>query len=424
MELNTLHGREMFKVVETFSGIGAQAKALERIGNEHCVINTCEWDINAIIAYCQIHNNGIDISKYSLISDEEIEDFLAGMTLSLDGKKPASKTAILRLSTDFKRVLYTAIKETKNLVSITDVKGADIEEGIDLLTYSFPCQDLSMCGYWHGNKSGISRDAHNRSGMLWEVERILKEMNEEGRELPHFLVMENVTNILSTTHKEDFDDWKNTLNKLGYYNKIYRLNAKNFGVPQKRERAYMISILINNDIAKHMMLEQYFYDRNLEDIAVANKYASREFLLKDVLRLDYSNPRYKEEAELSQPNDTPSREKIYQENDMLYNGIEINEIKVNTVTTKQDRNPNSGLITYNSGREGKAKWRYLTPRECFMLMGFDEMDYDKAISYNPDFSRSKLLTTEKMVKMAGNSICVDVLEAIFRQIYEINDMIF
>ena len=56
--------------------------------------------------------------------------------------------------------------------------GSDIPDNIDLFTYSFPCQDLSLCGCWHGNKSGIARDAHNRSGMLWEVERILLEMND------------------------------------------------------------------------------------------------------------------------------------------------------------------------------------------------------------------------------------------------------
>ena len=94
------------------------------------------------------------------------------------------------------------------------------------------------------------------------------------------------------------------------------------------------------------------------------------------------------------------------------------------MTTKQDRNPNSGLITYNSHRDGKAPWRYLLPRECFMLMGFDEEDYDRAVSINPDYCRGrKLLTNEKMIKMAGNSICVDVLEAIFKQIYEIRELL-
>ena len=313
----------MFKVVETFSGIGAQAKALERIGIEYEIINTCEWDVNAMLAYCQIHKGGINTDRYANIPDVEIDEYLKALTLSMDGKKALTDKVYAKFTSEFKRVLYSVIRETKNFVSITDVKGNDIQEGIDLLTYSFPCQDLSMCGYWHGNKSGISRYAHNRSGMLWEVERILKEMYEEKRELPHFLVMENVTNILSTTHKEDFDDWKNTLQKFGYYNKIYRLNAKNFGVPQKRERAYMISILIGDDILKYMRLEQFFQEHNLEDIDVAERYKSREFMLKDVLRLNYSISKYKNEADASQPNDTPSRKRILQENDMLFDGETI-----------------------------------------------------------------------------------------------------
>ncbi len=420
MELNIPHGNNMFRVVETFSGIGAQAKALERIGKKYKIVNTCEWDINAMIAYCQIHKGQLDFEKYKNVSDESIDRFLRSKTLSIDGKKPICDKTYSKLNSEIKRAIYTAVRETNNFVSITDVKGQDLPSNIDLLTYSFPCQDLSMCGYWHGNKSGISRDAHNRSGMLWEIERILKEMHESDIRLPQFLLMENVTNILSTTHKNDFDDWKNTLCKLGYYNKIYRLNAKNFGVPQKRERAYMLSILADSE-EEINSIEEYFEKNNLENLDIAKRYQSRTFSLKDVLRLDYSVKEYREEADASQPNKTPSRDRIEEENDLLFNGKIVNEIFVNTVTTKQDRNPNSGLISYHNWKRGKEKWRYLTPRECFMLMGFDEEDYTRAISYNPKYNgKTSLLTNEKMIKMAGNSICVDVLEAIFRQFMEID----
>lgn len=419
----------MFKIIETFSGIGAQAKAFEnlntRTGIEYKVMNTCEWDVNAIIAYCNIHKGLIDVDKYAHVTDEEINAYLTSKTISMDGKKPINEKTYKRLSIEFKRMIYCAIQETSNFVSITDLKGEDIDEGVDLFTYSFPCQDLSICGYWHGNKSGISREAHNRSGMLWEVERILKEMHVLGRKLPRFLVMENVKNILSSTHKEDFDDWKATLVSLGYYNKIYRLNAKNFGVPQKRERAYMVSILVDNDIMKVMELERYFRSKNLEDVDVANKATYNSFDLKSVLRLDYSVDKYREEADASQPNDTPSRQKIYKDNDLLFDGNNYYNEPLNTVTTKQDRNPNSGVVFYDNEKEGKSKWRYLTPRECFMLMGFDESDYDNAVKNNPMYTKTrKLLTTEKLVKMAGNSICVNVLEAIFEQIIEINEDFF
>ena len=249
-------------------------------------------------------------------------------------------------------------------------------------------------------------------------------MHDLDKELPHFLMMENVTNILSATHKKDFDEWKNTLSELGYFNKIYKLNAKNFGVPQKRERAYMISVFVGKNDSIRKLVELFFTNNNLEDLTVSDKYKSRIFKLKNVLKLDYSQNKYKYEADINQPNNTPSRVKIFEDNDLLYNGKEINEICVNTLTTKQDRNPNSGTIFYDSLREGKARWRYLTPRECFILMGFDEKDYEKVISCNPLYNGKNILfTNEKLTKLAGNSICVDVLEAIFKQIYQLNELI-
>ena len=411
--------------MELFSGIGAQAKALERIGAEFEVVNTCDWDIGAIVAYCMIHRKAVDTEKYAHIPDEDILRYLESQTFSMDGKNPVSQTVFSHIPAGTMRILYAAARETRNLISITDVKGCSVPEDIDVMTYSFPCQDLSLCGCWHGNKSGISREAHNRSGMLWEVERVLKEMNAAGRRLPHFLVMENVTNILSATHKADFNDWLTTLEGLGYFNQIYRLNAKNFGVPQKRERAYMISVLIDDDMYRYMQLCQFFEENNLQTEETADRYRSRAYSLKDVLRLDYSIDAYRHEADANQPNNTPSRERILRENDMLFDGSHIRDITVNTVTTKQDRNPNSGLITYKNGRAGKTQWRYLTPRECFMLMGFDEADYDSILKCNPEYSPGKrLFNNDKLIRFAGNSICVDVLEAVFRQILEIDGFLF
>ena len=413
----------MFKVVESFSGIGSQAKALERIGKKFEIVNTVEWDTTAILAYYFIHKK-VDFSKYEKIGDGEILKSLKNLTLSSDGKSPMNEKSIERIPFHLRRKLYTAIKDTKNLVSITDVKGEDIPEDIDLFTYSFPCQDLSACGYWTGNKSGISRDAHNRSGMLWEVERILLEMNKKNRVLPKFLLMENVTNILSKMHEKDFNDWKSTLENLGYYNKVYRLNALNFGVPQKRERAYMISVKCDNDKNLIDQLDRYFASHDLEK-GEAEKLRKRNLKLKDILCLDYSVDKYRNEADESKPNDTPSRREIEKDNVMLFDGENVKEICVKTVTTKQDRNPNSGLIMYENHAEGKTKWRYLTPRECFKLMGFDEKDFDKILINNPQVTKNrKMYSKDKLIKLAGNSIVVDVLEAIFRQIMEINDLYF
>ena len=414
----------MFRVIETFSGIGAQAKALENINAEFEIVNTADWDINAIIAYYAIHNYSPQHKeKYERISDNEIETYLSNFTLSGDGKKALTQKAFLRLNKNLKRLLYIAIKETKNLVSITDIHGSDIPDDIDLFTYSFPCQDLSLCGCWTGNKSGISREAHNRSGMLWEVERILLEMFNSSQVLPKFLLMENVPNILSERHASDFQSWKYSLTRMGYYNHVYVLDARNFGGLQKRRRAYMISIHTNNDEAINNQILEYFNNNNLENSTFNPRNSRKPHTLNQVLCINYANNKYRAEAISSIPNDTPSRREIWNDNvHLLDDDSRPKRILVECVTTKQDRNPNSGLVQMpdNLVEPGKSNWRYLTPREALMLMGFDKDDYDKIIKLNIETIRNHYLyNNEKILKLAGNSIVVDVLQALFSQILQI-----
>ncbi|CAI3232409.1 DNA (cytosine-5)-methyltransferase 1 [Clostridium neonatale] len=412
----------MFRVIEAFSGIGSQAKALKNIGMEFEIVATVDWDINAIIAYDIIHNGAPQLDRYKLIPKEVLVESLSKYTLSTDGKKPLGQNGLKRMDKLTLEYLMAAIERSRNWVSITDVKGTDIPDDIDLFTYSFPCQDLSIAGAWHGNNSGITRGINNRSGMLWEVERILMERRKIQRQMPKFLLMENVSNILCDTHKKNFQEWKNNLSLMGYHNKVYKLNAINFGIPQKRERVYMLSILCNDQEKKK--IEEYLSANDLECEMLANNIAIRKTNLKDILRIDYSNPIYKKEADESQPNDTDSRRKIHEENDILYDGNKIITDRVKTITTKQDRNPNSGVIEYEPQGYGKSNFRYLTPRECFMLMGFDEDDYQALIDNNFKINRNtNFFVSSKLYKMAGNSIVVNVLESIFKQVQYINTYI-
>lgn len=408
----------MLRVLETFSGIGSQAKALKNINLEHEIVAIVEWDLNATCAYDIIHNGPQNLEDYMLYDKNELIDRLMKYTLSNDGKKPLKSNTLKVMSTEALRRFLAAIERTNNLVSITDVKAIDLPDNIDLLTYSFPCQDLSICSSWHGNVSGIDRDANNRSGMLWEVERILKEYVEVGKCLPKFLLMENVSNILSDNHKHNFQEWKNYLNDIGYINKVYTLNAVNFGIPQKRVRTYMLSIYCKDNI-KVSQLKKYLDDNNLE-----NQQPKMLRPLQSFFRFDYNNPQYRHEAENSNPNFTPSRQKIYSENPMIFDGKNATCQAINTITTKQDRNPNSGLLKYIGSSGDKAPYRNLTPRECFLLMGFDEEDFQLLIDH--DFyikNNYKFFTREKLIKMAGNSIVVDVLEEIFKQVSFIKDNI-
>ena len=146
--------------------------------------------------------------------------------------------------------------------------------------------------------------------------------------------------------------------------------------------------------------------------------------LKEFLRLDYNDLTYRTEAEASCPNNTESRRKIYDNNECISYKSGVISPYVSTITTKQDRHPNSGVIEYDSVNPGKANYRYLSPRECFLLMGFDDNDFDVLLNNN-FYIRGKdyLFTKEKLVKMAGNSIVVNVLEEIFRQVIEIDNLI-
>ncbi len=409
----------MLKVVEAFSGIGSQAKALENLYIDHEILYTVDWDINAIIAYDLIHNGKQNLAKYEKYNKDELLNILSKYTLSRDGKKPLEYKNLKKYNEEFLRSLYAAIDRTKNLVSITDVKGKDLPDDIDLLTYSFPCQDLSVAGYWHGNKGGIDRNANNRSGMLWEVERILLERQELNLELPKMLLMENVSNILATRNIENFNDWQNSLSKMGYYNEVFTLNASNFGIPQKRVRTYMLSVLCKTK-KERINVEKFFFENNLERHFFGKKMKK----LENFIKLDYSNSIYKKEADMAQANRTESRIDIYNDNIKILENGKVRDIIVPTVTTKQDRHPNSGVIDYFVGDKKKCQYRFLTPRECFLLMGFEEKDYNVLIN-NQMYTTKKnvLFSNERLYKLAGNSIVVNVLEEIFKQVDYINNNI-
>ena len=111
----------MIKVLEAFSGIGAQAKALERLNIDYEIIATADWDINAIMAYDLIHNGKQDLSPFIKMSKQELVTELSQYTLSPDGKNPYKEGTLERTNIEVLRRLLCAIKRTNNLVSITDM---------------------------------------------------------------------------------------------------------------------------------------------------------------------------------------------------------------------------------------------------------------------------------------------------------------
>ena len=139
------------------------------------------------------------------------------------------------------------------------------------------------------------------------------------------------------------------------------------------------------------------------------------------MRVNYNIPKYKTEADISNTNDTPSRRKIFRDNDIVFDGTQCISDTVNTLTTKQDRHPTAGMVLYPPHATGKSEYRNFTPRECFLLMGFDERDYEIISQNNIQIKKNQFLySKERCEKLAGNSIVVDVLMAIFRQVDEID----
>lgn len=139
---------------------------------------------------------------------------------------------------------YNAVHDTNfKTMDIKDVNAEDLnicdaDKYTYLLTYSFPCTDISNAG----QRKGMAKNSGTRSGLLWEVERILKELHEKKMEMPQILFMENVPQVHGKKNIDDFKMWLEVLTGLGYKNYWKDLNAKDYGVAQNRNRTYMFSI--------------------------------------------------------------------------------------------------------------------------------------------------------------------------------------
>ena len=420
--------KKEYNLVEFFSGIGSQHRALSNNNIKVNLLGTCEWDIHAFVAYSCIHKLDIFCDNIKKMKRDDILKELSKYNLSGDGKSALITKSLNRYSDDVLKVILSSLKSSKNLVDITKVKGEDMPKNIDILTYSFPCQDLSNVGQIHGYNKGIDKNSGSRSSLLWEVGRILKEMQKNSIRLPRFLLMENVRTLLSNRHISNFRVWQKDLESIGYYNKCYLLHAQDLGLPQCRTRLLMISVLLpkkNQDLFMKKLNSYFISEKNNLCNKKSNDLGMVEKSLKSILKTNYNVKKYFEEALGSQPNNTPSRKEIWEKNPMLVdkNG-NIKEKYVRTLTTKQDRHPNSGNIYFDYKGNKKSKYRFLTPRECLLLMGFEEEDYDNIINSNKKLNDEKIFTRDKIVRMAGNSIPINILQAVFKQIIDIDNKIF
>ena len=415
-----------YNLVELFSGIGSQAKALKNLGIKINKTYTCEWDIHAFVAYDAIHHSSALPEDVLKMSKEDLLDALEGLGLSNNGKEAMKFRTLQTYRVDTLRRVYAAIRRNNNFIDVSALTGDKIPDNIDIMTYSFPCQDLSNVGAFHGYNKGIDKDSGSRSSLLWQVGRILQEMKDSNKSLPRFLLLENVPALLAERHVGNFQTWINDLKNLGYVSKYFLLNASSFGLPQNRPRLLMLSVFVGNDYSMETKVLKYFDSKEPDNIV--SEYVQSEYYNKinisDLLRLDYDDEKLRAEAIECTPNATVSRKTIWEDNPKLVlegNIINSEYEVIRTITTKQDRNPNSGNVFFDSKIPGRSTFRYLTPRECFLFMGFTDEDFDNVIRDNPEVHKnSKLFPRDKLIRMAGNSIPVKLLEGIFYQIKQLD----
>ena len=227
---------ETLKVFEAFSGVGAQHMALRNLGLNYEIVGTSDWDINATLSYNEIHSKSkIDFAEG--VDIEDIEQYLLSISVSSDGKKPLTEKQIERYSDEKKRTVYNAFKNVNNLGSIVGLDPEDVPD-CDLFTYSFPCTSVSLAG----KQDGLEKGSGTSSSLLWECQKIIEAKK------PKYLMMENVKNLVGKKFKSFFDEWVAYLDEQGYNTYWKVMNAKDYGIPQNRERVFAISVLKDYDI--------------------------------------------------------------------------------------------------------------------------------------------------------------------------------
>lgn len=417
------------KTIELFGGYGSQFLSLKYIGANATHHKLVEWASKSIQAYNDLHIQ--DYTDYSKeMSNEEVLQKVYEMGVSLDYNQPATKEQLARQ--DYRKI-YNNIIATDNLVDVSRVKGKDLEINDKehftyLLTYSFPCQDLSLAG----KQKGMS-DTSTRSGLLWEVERILKECKEINQ-LPQVLLMENVPQVHSQDNSKDFIKWQQSLEEMGYKNYWQDMIATDYGIPQTRNRCFMISILGNysyqfpkpiqlklklKDLLEDNVDKKYYITaKQIEDIKNWNAF---EKPLENMEKNNKTNiaptlttrsGAYAAGMILIKENEESFVERkyrnFYEENGYVpnmfnpYNEVEIKE-NIPTLTTQCGSSTSSSacLIKKNTGI------RKITPKEAFRLMGVKDEDFEKIQKNQIDSS---------LYHLAGDSIVTNCLQAIFKEL--------
>ena len=298
--------------------------------------------------------------------------------------------------------------ENKNYGDVAKIDWNNVPD-FDLLTYSSPCQDVSKAGLQRGAK----KDSETRSSLIWCIENAI--MTKK----PKYLLLENVANFVSKKHIDTFNKWQLTVSKIGYKNFCQILNARNYGIPQNRDRIFLVSV--RNDLNRifyfpqPIKLTKKWFD--LMESEVSDKYfisdkRLQRMIERNMLAPENFNFKFKPKTQNDiVANAITTRSGSRETDNFVLLGLTRKKEKatfhdvdiVNTITTRQ-RNNATNYIKQLSG-----KIRTLTERECFRLMGIDDSTINKI--------QAAQISRTQQIKLAGNSIVVDVLYHIFFKMF-------
>lgn len=400
------------RLIELFAGIGAQAKALERLkadfGVEFEHYRICEFDKYAVASYNAIHGTEFATSDITKITAE-------------------------------------------------DLGIVDTDKWLYMLTYSFPCQSLSTAG----KQEGMQKGSGTRSGLLWEVERLLNECTV----LPQILIMENVVNIHGKKNIEHFEQWIRFLESKGYSSFWGDMNAKGFGVPQNRNRTFMVSILGDyeyefpkpfplelrlKDLLEDKVDKKYYLSDKMKNYILDMKNVQKGTKWQGRADNDVLNPNV---AHTISVRGAGGGQRAGVSNFIIDNcdgEVRVKDLKhwlteplaldeqnryirwdgtVGTITTDGSSPKHNNRVIYD------LRIRKLTPKECWRLQDFDDVDFlsakvgsrelaEKLIAENGKLSsyllykkaiKHQKMSNAQLYKQSGNSICVSCLYYLIKQ---------
>ena len=362
--------------------------------------------------------------------------------LELFGGIGACTKALKKLNIDFEIADYVEIDKyavkSFNAINGTSYEPQDIckwdkDIETDLIMHGSPCQDFSLAGKGYGGNEGSG----TRSSLMYETIRIVEKLK------PKYIIWENVKNVVSKRHIHNFYKYMNYLNKLGYTSHFKLLNSKDYGIPQNRNRLFVVSIRNDIDPKSFKFPEPFELKLKLKDLLepeVDEKYYLSEKMINYIsftgtngyknsdcrINLDVARPLTTDPNKRAGTSNYISKElpdnydlrlliknatiKGYEE---AIEGDSIN-LAYPKSSTRRARvgkqiantlqcNDSMGVVE----SVNPVKIRKLTPKEYWRLMGFDNEDYEKA---------SKVNSNTQLYKQAGNSIVVNVLEGILEQL--------